>query len=79
MKVQKRLFLIFFGLTVLLTSCVDQQKSKVAKGVFDTTSEPSEAASIDLADIQSAGELIVLTLYGPATIAQVFALSISLG
>lgn len=53
---------------LLLASCADQSKPTVAKGVFDSPVDPSsDAAAIDLADIQSVGELIVLTLYGPTS------------
>jgi len=51
----------------LLTACV-QPPSTVAEGVFTTKDDGADAlAQYDLQDIQQVGELIALTLYGPAS------------
>ena len=60
-------FVLFFVLTCwLLTSCVHEQQKSLSVFKSEET-EGNETAIYDLPEIQSGGELIVLTLYGPTS------------
>ncbi len=65
---RNRSCLLFPFWVLLLTGCLEPTP-KVAEGVFRSDDSGPEAAeeTWDLSDIQANGELIVLTMYGPAT------------